>query len=192
MGPVVVVHRLGCSVTGEIFWIRAWIHVSCNGRQILYYWATREAPVSLLNRCLLQWSPRSGIERPGSSWFCRLNCLPLGRPTHPFILSQQLQGFIGLLHVCYCTSQHPSVVGSIFYPHFIDLLRFRDIIISLSKVDQTNHSNMSFYSEPLCLVPVKWNKNTHFTAHKVRSQEMIMQIKAVLNEKNLPRWWLAF
>ena len=81
-----------------------------------------------------------------------------------------------------------------FYPHFIDLLRFRDIIISLSKVDQTNHSNMSFHSEPLSLVPVKWNKNTHFTAHKadVRSQEMIMQMKAVLNEKNLSRCWLAF
>ena len=101
-------------MTCEIFWIRDWIHVSCTGRQILYYWATREAPVSLLNGFLLQGSPRSEVERPGSSWFCRLNCPSLGRPTRPSILNQQLWGFTGLLHVCYCTSQHPSVVGTIF------------------------------------------------------------------------------
>ena len=27
---------------------RAWTHISCAGRWILYYWATREAPVSFL------------------------------------------------------------------------------------------------------------------------------------------------
>ena len=37
-------------------WTRDWACISCIGRQVLYHWATREAPESL-NHCIWQFHP---------------------------------------------------------------------------------------------------------------------------------------
>ena len=54
-----MVHGLSCSsLHVGSYQIRGWTHVSCVGRQILYYWVTREAEFFCL---VLIWSPLSGI-----------------------------------------------------------------------------------------------------------------------------------
>ena len=45
-----VLEWVAISFSRGSFWSRDWTQVSCSGRQILYHWATREAPVKQLQK----------------------------------------------------------------------------------------------------------------------------------------------
>ena len=56
-GLAVLAHGLSCSMAVGPSLMRDWTHVSCTGRQVLYYWAYQRSPLAFLELIFLNFSP---------------------------------------------------------------------------------------------------------------------------------------